>query len=378
MCTSLLAVPLLLSLVACSDEPVTPGLPTNLPVLQTLWSLPEVKTLGITSLQGDLLLAGSEVRAVNVRTRQLAFSLPNRVDRDRTSFASVGNDVLVIENGPGSLMRLIDRTGKTLNTIAFPSKYGVSLRQQGPYVFGNALYVGSGPTLYKYDVAALRTPGVQPIWQKTLSTLYLQSLFAADEHRIFVGTDGNRLVSLDGQGKERWSVQLDAPETTLAGAYVLALNGNTLITQAGRNGLQAYDADTGQRAWEQFSSVDVCPSGAAPAEFSIELAAGMVFFGHAGGSCVLAFHADTGKLAWVFDAPVKGTFDTKPLYVNGVVYANNSRLWALDAQSGELLASSPANQYLGANVGAPLSYDPVDHQVMTWGNTGVYAYKPLR
>jgi outer membrane protein assembly factor BamB len=317
---------------------------------------------------------------VNVRTHKLAFSLTTQVDLQRTNFAALGNDLLLVENFPAHRMLLIDRAGKTLNTIEFPSGHGISLYQQGPYVVGNALYVGSGPTLYKYAVSSLRTPGVQPLWQKTLSAPYLGllSVLAPDENHIFVGTSSNRLLALDGQGQERWSVQLDAPDTTIAGAYVLALNGNTLITQAGRNGLQAYDATTGQRAWDTFPTVDVCPSGAAPVEFFIEVAAGMIFFGHEGGSCVLAFHADTGKLAWVFDAPVKGTFSTKPLYLNGVVYANNSRLWALDAQTGELLASSPAEQYLGANVGAPLSYDPVDNQVITWGNTGVYAYKPLR
>ncbi|MFK7604073.1 PQQ-binding-like beta-propeller repeat protein [Deinococcus sp. SM5_A1] len=183
-------------------------------------------------------------------------------------------------------------------------------------------------------------------------------------------------AQLDGQGHQLWTVDV-APSTQVASsAYILSSYKDLVIAHAGAAGLQAYKLGTGVRAWNDFPNTDICPGGHAVATFNLTVAVDKIFMGPWGGTCVLAYHADTGKLAWVFNAPNGVTFDTKPLYLNGVVYASNSKLWALDAETGQVLAQ--AKDDLGDNTGTPLAFDPLQNQILHWGSTGMFAYKPLK
>lgn len=207
----------------------------------------------------------------------------------------------------------------------------------------------------------------------------LASLVVQDEEHLYVSTNADtsrHIVALDGQGQQRWKVEVAPASQTGSAAFIMGLHNNTIIAQAGPAGLQAYKLDTGEKAWTDFPSIDICPGGVATTAYRMTIAADKVFIGPWGGTCVLAFHATTGKLAWVFDAPNRITFDTTPLYLNGVVYASNSRLWALDAETGQALAAGRDD--LGDNLGAPLSYDPVAHQVIHWGTAGLHAYMPVK
>jgi outer membrane protein assembly factor BamB len=368
-------------LTACTDSTRAAD-PVNdpaLPKLTRLWSLPTYKTIGYSSLQGDLYLSGNTLRAVNVATHQLAFEIPEEVDIGRTSFASVGPDLLaVLRANTQTAMLLFTRTGQVLNKITFPQAVGVAIGSQGPVVIGNDVYVVFGHTLYKYAADALATPGVQPLWARRYEANYIDRLLVKDADHLYVTVrdTASRLLLLDGSGTERWSRQLAPDGQTFALGAAMGLYRDTIIIQAGTAGLQAYRQADGSKAWASFPSIDVCPSGRSPVAFRMTIGADRVFLGHFGGDCVLSFRADTGAPAWIFDAPNKVTFDTEPLYLNGVVYATNGRLWALDAETGRALAAGPDD--LQDNTGAPLAYDAPRNQIVTWGGTGVFAYTPLR
>ncbi len=196
---------------------------------------------------------------------------------------------------------------------------------------------------------------------------------------MFISTNAEasrKIIALDGQGAQRWSVDTAPVTQPISSAYVLGLYKDTLIAAAGTAGLQAYHTTTGAKAWNKFPSTDICPGGRAASASRMTIADDKIFVGPFGGTCVLSFHATTGEVAWVFDAPNHVTFDTTPLYLNGVVYATNSRLWAIDEETGAALAAGKED--LGDNIGSPLAYDPVENQILEWGSTGVYSYQPVK
>lgn len=358
-------------LLGCGrEDPVAAGLPR----LETLWSSP-LASYGYISLQGHLLVAGPKVKAFDVREHRLAFSLDSNIDRGRTSVTMMGEHLVVVTSAPDLKMLVVDRAGQVVNTILFPDPSAVALRQQGPYVVGSTLYVTNGKTVYAYDTETLLSSAPQPRWRRTFPGLYIISMIVDESGQAFVGTADNRIVALDPDGQQRWEVRTAPDDGTFQAAYVMGLSGDTLITQAGVSGLQAYDKDTGKAAWANFPSVNVCAGRESGAAFRMEIAGGKVFLGHWGGGCISAWDARTGQLAWTFEAPNRVTFDTQPKYVNGVVYATNSRLWAVDAETGQALAVSAENT--GDNTGTPVHYDPVENQVLVWG-ADLVAFRPLR
>lgn len=368
----------LLLLTACTSA--SPPSEPPLPTLPLRWSLPEPRALGTTALLGDLMLGGSQLTAVNVRTRSLAFTQHIRTLPYRSNYARFGDHLVAVIKEGGPQMVVVTPTGQVENTVTFPGQPNATIRHVGPTVIGESLYVISGPTLYKYRLADLLLPDVQPVWMRRFPGQEVSTFLVESEDRIYVSVNNvdvqRAVVAVDGSGATRWSVDVAPPKQVGSSAYSLGVYRDTLIVQAGTAGLQAYKTATGERAWVDFPTINVCPSGESQTAYEMTVAADHIYFGHYGGDCVLAFHAGTGKLAWIFDSPYKATFDTKPVYLNGVVYATNGRLWALEAVTGKALARG--NEELGDNTGSPLWYVPVEGQLVVFGPTGVNAYSPLR
>lgn len=372
---------LVLSACAGQTPTSTVGKPTapNLSPLTLKWSLPEPQAFGYVALIGDLLLGRKQLTAIDLRTRKLAFKLPLHLDTSRTHFAPLGANYVALTGQNSDHLTIFDRSGQVLNTVDVAGGTHQSLHQLGPVTVGSSLYVVSGATLYKYRTTDLLDSNAQPVWTRTYPGFGLASLVVQDEDHVFVSTNADtsrRLIALDAQGTQRWAVDVASASLQGGSAFILGLYKDTIIAQAGVAGLQAYKLETGEKAWQDFPDINVCPSGQANIAFRMTIADDKVFLGPWGGTCVLAYQAQTGKLAWVFDAPNHITFDTTPLYLNGVVYATNSRLWALDAETGQALAVG--REDLSDNIGSPLAYDPVDNQVVSWGPTGVFAYQPLK
>lgn len=368
-----------LALAACSGDTPTASEDFGLPALPLRWSISDPRAFGYVSLIDNLLLGRQQLTAVDIRTRKLAFTLPLELDASRTNFAPLGEHLIALTGLSADALTIFDKTGRVLNTVSVPGGTRQSLRQLGPVTVGTSLYVVSGARLYKYNIADLLTPGAQPVWTRTYPGFGLASLVVQDEDHLYISTNAEtsrKLIALNAQGETRWSVNVAPLSQPASSAFILGLYQDTIIAQAGTAGLQAYKVATGERAWSEFPSVDICPGGRAFSASRMTIGGDKVFIGPFGGTCILAYYADTGKVAWVFDSPNGFTFDTTPLYLNGVVYATNSRLWALDAETGQALAVG--REELRDNIGSPLAYDPVEHQVLQWGSTGVFAYQPLR
>lgn len=386
---------LLFVLAGCSSTSTntsqTPPQKYNLPELTLRWSNPNLPTSGYNSLQGDLFLTGGNLRAVNIRTHELAYRSELKTDYGRTHIASVGNQLVVAywDTQPG--LALIDKELKTINKLPFPAgTAGVSLGEQGPVVVGNSVYVAAGPTVYKYAVADLGKAGAQPLWYKTFGGPAVSSLLVQDENRIYIGEsyiDDNVkdhfetvdfLIALNGNGNVQWKTNTKI--TGVAGGMVASMGiyKDTVVADLEGNymGLQAFRQSDGQPIWAKPTITDACKAGTSSFSLRMTIAADHVYLGNSGGVCVLALHADTGQLAWTFNAPYDQTFDNKPLFHHGVIYATNGRMWALDAFTGKPLAVGAVDTDM--NSGAPLAYDPVEDQILQWGPTGVHAFKPLK
>ncbi|MDV6376179.1 PQQ-binding-like beta-propeller repeat protein [Deinococcus arenicola] len=380
----LLSTLLLIAALTSCDSTSTSTLPGSgpaLPSLTRLWSLPKPTTLGQTTLVDNLMLGSTpNLTAIDVQAHRVAFTIPLKIDYGRTTITSLGDHLVALTGAGQDSLTVLSRTGQVLNTFKLLAGTGIGLNSLGPVVVGTSLYVVSGISLYKFNTADLLRPDAQPMWVRTYTGLALSSLLVADEDHIVVAVNNadvsRQLVALDGQGQQRWALDV-APSTQVASsAYILNSYKDLVIAHAGSAGLQAYKLSTGARAWDVFPNTDICPGGHAIQSFNLTIAADKIFMGPWGGTCVLAYHADNGKLAWVFDAPNNITFDTKPLYLNGVVYASNSRLWALDAETGKPLAQ--ATDDLNDNTGTPLAFDPIQNQILHWGLSGIFAYRPLK
>ena len=374
---------LIAALTACSPDPAPPGVngnTGNLPTLTRLWSLAEPKTLGQTTLAGDLLLGGRpQLTAIDIRAHKVAFNLPLEIDTIRTSFTALSDQLIALTGIRDDTLTIFSKSGQVVNTVKLPGGMRQGINQLGPIVVGTSLYVVSGPVLYKFRTADLLRSDAQPVWTRSYPGYSLASLLVPDEDHIVVSVNAEvsrSMVALNGQGQQRWTVDVAPATQTVSSAYILSSYKDLVIAHAGAAGLQAYKLETGVKAWADFPNTDICPGGHSISTSNLTIAADKIYMGPSGGTCVQAYQADTGKLAWVFNAPNDVTFDTKPLYLNGVVYASNNVLWALDAETGKALAQAPDE--VGDNTGMPLAYDPVDNQLLHWGSTGVFAYRPLR
>jgi len=119
--------------------------------------------------------------------------------------------------------------------------------------------------------------------------------------------------------------------------------------------------------WERRNNFNTCPVGRASSAAFTMVRDGKIFASPAGGTCLLAFDFQTGKKLWTFASPMT--------YLNGVLYASNTYLWALEESSGKVLGVS-AN-FLEGTSGQTVHYDAKRNQLLLWGDEPT-SFKPVR
>lgn len=380
--TATLLCSALLGLNSCADNSV--GRPPGVAPLNLKWSIND-PSFGNAVLRGNLLLSGKSIRALDLNTRKFAFNhvadktQPYNTDLTLRNYVELDDNLIVQSYSQNKeYLSVMNKKGEFLNTITLPNGIPAAMHETGPMLTQNALYTSSGPILYKYNRADLLKPDAQPVWTKKYEQFNLASFYARDDDHIFVApNDGSfQIFSLDGNGQQRWMTQTSQNKDLIVGqSFTMKTYKNSLIIEAGTTGLMALDMDTGKMLWDKPASLNVCPM-TGTTSFQITIADDKILVGPWAGSCVQAYDASTGKLDWVFASPNQATFDTMPLYHNGVVYATNSVLYALDATTGKLLAQG--NEFLDSNTGAPLVYDLSHDEILQWGLTGLFAYKPIK
>ncbi|MFC4455292.1 PQQ-binding-like beta-propeller repeat protein [Deinococcus sonorensis] len=396
--SSLVALATLL-LAGCAQEYVEPGTspPPGVSRFVPSWQLKQPGR-GASALVHGLLLTDSvdtmakdEVKtlaAVDVSRHALAWNvpvIPGRIDGGRPSFAAVGDNIVAVAlDRAHEAARLVvyAQQGTVLRTIPLPNTYTVTGMELGPRVVGDQLLVADAVYLYAYDVASLSTDTPVLRWQKKInsaptSSIQIMGLEADPDGNLYIGTFANEVISYTSTGTQRWKVSTTTSPYYGHAPFSLVLDAGRLFVESQDEGLQAYDLATGKTLWDKPADLlKACPGAPTSTATYLVAGGGKVYAGLFGGDCLPAYNESDGSLAWSFTPNYRQTFLSRPTYVNGVLYATNGRVYAIETASGKLLAQGTED--IPASAGTYLPYDPVQGEVYVWGGQTLYAYKALR
>lgn len=178
--------------------------------------------------------------------------------------------------------------------------------------------------------------------------------------------------------------QPNAPQTVASPpAYAVAKDGKVVVSLELVGGMHAFDKD-GNKLWTKPS---YCEGRENIGMSHMDIQNNVLYTAPSGGSCLTAYNMSTGDRRWEFTPPNNQfTFGSRFTIVRGVLYAANGFLWAIEADTGKLLAQSrdflgappdakwPNTAYLS---GGTVNYDAKRDQLLLWAYK-LWAFKPVR
>ncbi|WP_216322485.1 PQQ-binding-like beta-propeller repeat protein [Deinococcus aestuarii] len=178
-------------------------------------------------------------------------------------------------------------------------------------------------------------------------------------------------------GEVRWQRELEKENFASSGSIVFDIEDDTIVALvSGQSSLHAFDFQGNER-WKVNRAL--CPNGNTTLFYEVHIHKGQVYPVPNGDSCQNAYDAATGALKWTFYPPKENSysFGNTPLFVNDVMYMNNSYLFAVDTRNGKILArSQDMIQGAESRGGSPL-YDSAHDQILVWGHE-LKAFAPIR
>jgi outer membrane protein assembly factor BamB len=279
-----------------------------------------------------------------------------------------------------------DLTGKVLNTFRL-EKYGKASVFGTPVVFQDKLILSNSHYLNVFTVSDLLKLDPTPLSSRYFRSEQFAGIddfsWSAADQIIYVSSaseepgeeKSTRLYALDLTGKTLWSklVFKQTPSTEFSPRGIVeAYAGGVLIAT---NGLvHVFDTQGNPRLAKPAPFA--CAGTAFLGPKASSVVNDVLYASPAGDNCIFALDLKTGQKKWDFQAPVGGTFANKPLFLNGVVYAANPYVYAIDAESGQLLAQSAIKDYRLYDKIGTVHYDSKRNQLLLWGEK-IYSYKPV-
>jgi outer membrane protein assembly factor BamB len=367
--------PVFLVLLLTSCGLISGQAPDNMTVL---WSLELKNGLAMPSLLSGNLLGGV------FRTSDIWQFGVIDLDQHKVLWKSASNQGLVslqtfvsdgaywfVHNGFQSRLEIYRNDG-TMFTFNYPDVSEGNTEGLSPILDDTTLYVGSGVYIYSFDISNPEKPVLN--WRlqapKWLTDIVL------DEGWLYVGVqiseNAPSVFKLNPKdGSTVWSATTYA-DTVQYPHFVeaMAIRGDKLFVSASST-MQAFDKNTGKRIW--ISEPLPCGWLGFGDSWVLELDDKSIYA--TVGSCVYSIAQADGKVNWIMsavDTDANFTFSDKPTLYNGVVYAANGYLWAIDAETGKVLGMSRAdNDSQGSYIHV------YKNQIIVWGKN-LYAYKPIR
>lgn len=332
-------------------------------------------------LWGDLLLgAGKRIFAYHTKNNKMVFSVPIQI-RSEGKFAEPLNQYLVIlgksMNSEGSTLYIISKYGKLVNSIPFSKSARSPGENQGPFVTRHFVYAAAGNTVYRFPKKDILVKGTKADWVKTFPGREV-SLSVDNQDWMFIGDQSGQLEAIDQNGQTKWTYTRNTQDFM---GWIMAshLAQEKLIVHTSDGRMMSLDKQTGQSLWNKYSSIEVCDGGAGFTRYAA-IQDELIYIAPFGDSCVIAFDIQKGHNVWIYKPPqdFRWSFSTKPIYVNGVVYASNGKLWALDGKTGQVLDGlDNLNGKLHKSFGIPLVYHPKMHRIYYW-NRAMRIINPIR
>jgi len=266
-----------------------------------------------------LASANDQVYAVSARTGRTRWSAP--VPGLAAASPAVAAGAVVIASEHGALHALDAKTGATLW-----SRYFAAALRSSPTVANGQIYVHAGDG----QAVSLDLPTSAQRWSANVGWGGTASPAMADG-RVYLASVGTLQARSAGNGRLLWSTQIGAAGSPSSPAVY----GRTVYGSDGAGTAWAVRAATGEVVWKQ--TLD--GTGAAA---SVAVGDRVLYVQSVDG--VTALRRWSGEVLWS-RTDLLGGLRTAPALANGVLYVatSDSRLLALDAQTGSTVWSTPGH-----------------------------------
>ena len=353
----------------------------------------------ITAQEDDLSKLGAPRKgqiAFNLKTKKLAWERLQTKPGDGMSTV-VYKGKAISFNATG-VIRVLNDDGtiyKTIDKMIEPDREGGGdLSTTRVELYKNIVVIPLRHYVVAYNADQLvdETKDPQPIWQYAKKTENESNYQILVSNRIDPTTGVAYLLHNGGDlgeykatnyftavdiltGKELWRklVFFSTRDIDRSGV-VGANNGMAVFHLNGTNQVIAYNTN-GQKLWE--SEDMICPKGETSIFSSLLVQDDFVVASPFGDNCLTVLEANSGKKRFAFVSPLDATFDQIPLVLNGVMYANNSYLWAVDIKTGQILGRSARMDNLTQGNNGTTLHDQATNQLLVWGER-LTAYTPVR
>ena len=374
---------LLVGITACGEDFSFPAGVGK--AIRKNWSVPVDGALQPKNI-GDIIVGiGSSTGATaplavfDAKARKLLWKSRSFIG-DTNSFAVSRTSVFKAATG-GDLYAFDLNTGTLQGQVAFPENY--KFEDSGfnsPQLVDNILALSSGDSVYTFDVS--NPAAIKFLWKRTFIPGRRVSGFNAENNIVLAAIaakSGNTTFALDLQdGHEIWASRPDIAgndpnESRFIAGFVFAKD--KLIAFDANQNLYALNPSNGERLWVGRYRDPKCESSLVVADGLVN--ADTLFMNADGGACMYAISLNTGQIKWFVDSRkysgATGTFGGTPLYHNGVVYSGNGNLFAMDAETGQVLGIS-ADVDAGRQFTQPFL---INGEIVTWGRS-VAGFSPVR
>ena len=393
-----------IALSSCQIEGGTK--PSNYPVIKIEWDAnikgyftPYLFNQLITSESIDSSILGGPRKgqiAFNLKTKKLAWERLQTKPGDGMSTVIYKGKAISF-NATG-VIRVLNDDGtvyKTIDKMVEPDREGGGdLFTTRVELYKNIVVIPLYQHVVAYNADQLvdETKDPQPVWQYAKKVENGSDYQILASNRIdpttgvayFLHDSGdlgeykatNYFTAVDIlTGKELWRKLVffstrDIDRRGIVGAN----NGMAVFHLNGTNQVIAYNT-SGQKLWE--SEDMICPKGETSIFSSLLVQDDFIVASPFGDNCLTVLEVNSGKKRFAFVSPLDATFSQTPLVLNGVMYANNSYLWAVDIKTGQILGRSAKMDNLTQGHNGTTLHDQATNQLLVWGER-LTAYTPVR
>ncbi|UQN10591.1 PQQ-binding-like beta-propeller repeat protein [Deinococcus sp. QL22] len=353
---------------------------------------------------GDLIIAEENDSKYQKSLGEVAYDLNSRKVAWRTSEIFYGHESAVVGNhliyfNGKHQIAVINPAGqeqsRTELPLSVPEQALGHLISTSVQVVGEVFILPMHSTLLAYridDLLSSELPA-QPLWRfdvKALSSTGIARFpslsCAVQEQACYVieskGSPeqqqaSTEVVKLDAlTGQENWRKTLFATQAgdTPHLGVVQSGRGSIVVHVQGTSVVTAY-TQSGTELWKNTSIL--CPGGATNILSHLIVRDDVVVVSPLGDRCYTALEASTGATRFVFSPPLGGSFGQVPSFVNGVMYATNGFLWAVDTEDGSILGRSTTELPYAQGKTGTVIFDAPRQQLLVWGGK-LSAFRPVR